>query len=156
MILHEVNINGCRLPLTVCGGNTQLHMGRLAVRAQINREGCLELGVCWNQTSLPISFLQLSGQFSLLQNTYHPSVSKFQDIHSKNLENIYTSQFSFLSEEGCITTIPRHFQTSYELWLDQAWSCGHLGYNMSECFTMDRHQLCMQTFTQKTLHICQF
>lgn len=109
MTLHEVNINGCRLPLTICGGNTQLHMGRLAVRAQINWEGCLELGVCWNHTSLPISFLQLSVQFSLLQNTY-PSASEFQHFHSKNLENIHTSQFSFLSEEGCTTAIPKHFQ----------------------------------------------
>lgn len=82
-----MNVNGCRLPLTICGGNTQLHVGRLAVRAQINWEGCLELGICWNHTSLPISFLQLSIQFSLLQNTY-PSVPEFQDFHSSNLENV--------------------------------------------------------------------
>lgn len=73
MNLHKINVNGYRLPLTICGGNTQLYMGRLAVRAQINREGRLELSICWNHTSLPISFLQLSVQFSLLQNT-HPSV----------------------------------------------------------------------------------
>lgn len=103
-----MNVNGCRLPLTICGGNTQLHMGRLAVRAQINREGRLELGICWNRTSLPISFLQLSVQFSLLQNTY-PSVSEFQDFHSNHLENIRISQFSFLAGDGCIIAIPRHF-----------------------------------------------
>lgn len=109
MVLHEANINGGRLPLTICGGNTQLHMGRLAVRAQVNWEGSLELSVCWNRTSLPISFLQLSVWFSLLQYTYL-SVSECQDFHSKNLENICTSGFSFLSEEGYITAVPRHFQ----------------------------------------------
>lgn len=118
MNLHEINVNGCRLPLTVCGGNTQLHMGRLAVRAQINREGCLELGICGNHTSLPISFLQLSLQFSLLQNTYL-SVSEFHDFHSSNLENICVSQFSFLAGEGCITAIPRHFT-----WLQTAAGLG--------------------------------
>lgn len=45
------------------------------------------MGICWNHTSLPISFLQLSIQFSLLQNTY-PSVPEFQDFHSSNLENV--------------------------------------------------------------------
>lgn len=106
MNLHEMNINGCRLPLTICGGNTQLHVGRLAVRAQINREGCLELGIRWNHTSLPIRFLQVSVQFSLLQNTY-PSDSECQDFHSSDLENIRTSQFFFLAGEGCVRPIPR-------------------------------------------------
>lgn len=69
MNLHEMLVHGCRLPLTIRGGNAQLHMGTLAVRAQINREGCLEVGVCWNHTSLPINRLLLSICFSLLENT---------------------------------------------------------------------------------------
>lgn len=110
-IYMEINANGCRLPLTICGGNTQLHVGRLAVRAQINWQGGLELGICWNHTSLPISFLQLSVLFSLFQNTY-PSVSEFQDFHSKKLENMCVSQFSFPAGEGCNAQTPPVFMNS--------------------------------------------
>lgn len=60
---------GCRLRLTIGGGDAQLHVSRLAVRAQVNRQGGLQLGVGWNHTSLPISFLQLRAQLSLFQST---------------------------------------------------------------------------------------
>lgn len=99
MTLHEMLVNGCRSPLTIRGGNAQLHVGRLAVRAQINREGCLELGVCWNHTPLPINCLLLSVRFSLLGNT-QPSAREFQDFHSSILENVHTSQLSCPAGEG--------------------------------------------------------
>lgn len=102
----------------------------------------MELGVCWNHTSFPISFLQLRVQFSLLQNTY-PSVSQLQDFHSKNLENICTSRFSFLSEEGCITARPRLFQLALSGgWIRDGavdtWATMHL----SASLWMDLSSLC--------------